>query len=152
VQIKAKMPAGAGTWPGLWMLPGPGGRAGDNDEIDIFEGNYLAAGADPNDVDAWHLHTPGGVWGNATNVGTDLAAGYHVYGLRWVPGQSITWYVDDKVVGAVTRAQAPIPDEPMELILDLQVATSSASDWRTTADGSTPSPSSMQVAEVQVYR
>ena len=152
VQIKAKMPAGDGMWPGLWMLPGPGGSGGDNYEIDVFEGNYLMAGANPNDVDAWHLHTSNAVFGGLTNTGVDLAAGYHVYGLKWVPGKSITWYVDNKVVGSLTNAQSSIPNEPMELILDLQVANQTASGWRTTADPSSPSPSALQVAEVQVYR
>jgi beta-glucanase (GH16 family) len=152
VQIKAKMPAGAGMWPGLWMLPGPGAGNGDNFEVDMFEGNYLMRGASPNDVDAWHLHTPSGMAGGLADTGVDLAAGYHVYGLRWVPGKSITWYVDNKVVGSLTSAQSAIPNEPMELILDLQVADNAASGWITTAGASTPSPSTLQVAEVQVYR
>jgi hypothetical protein len=47
--------------------------------------------------------------------------------------------------------QSPIPAEPMELILDLMVANSTAGGWRTTYDGSTPSPSTLSVAGVQVY-
>jgi beta-glucanase (GH16 family) len=152
VQIKAKMPAGDGMWPGLWMLPGPGGTAGDNFELDLFEGNYIGNAVNPNDNDAWNLHTPSATFGGVTNTGANLAAGYHIYGMNWVPGQSITWYLDGRPVGSLTKAQAPIPNEPMELILDLQVANSSASAWRTTNDASTPSPSAMEVAEVQVYR
>ena len=152
LQIKAKMPAGAGMWPGLWMLPGPGGSGGDNYEIDMVEGNYLMRGASPNDVDAWHIHTPSSVAGGLTNTGKDLAAGYHVYGLKWVPGKSVTWYVDNKAVGSLTSAQITIPNEPMELILDLQVADNAASGWITAANASTPSPSTLQIAEVQVYR
>jgi hypothetical protein len=34
----------------------------------------------------------------------------------------------------------------------LQVANGTASSWRTAEDASTPSPSAMEVAEVQVYR
>ncbi|HLI72539.1 MAG TPA: glycoside hydrolase family 16 protein [Acidimicrobiales bacterium] len=151
VQIAAKMPPGDGMWPGLWLLPGPGGSGGDNFEVDLFEGNYIGNGANPNDNAAWHLHTPAGTAGGVSDTHTDLAAGFHVYGLDWVPGQSVTWYLDGSEVGRVTSSQVPIPDEPMELILDLQVANASASGWITTADGSTPSPSSMQVAEVQVY-
>jgi len=48
---------------------------------------------------AWHLHTPGGTGGGGTNVNVDLSADYHVYGLNWVPGQSITWYLDGRRSG-----------------------------------------------------
>jgi hypothetical protein len=35
--------------------------------------------------------------------------------------------------------------------MDLQVANHSASDWHTTSNGFTPSPSTLRIAEVQVY-
>ncbi len=152
VQIKAKMPSGDGMWPGLWMLPGPGGSAGDNFELDIFEGNYLGNGVNPNDNDAWNLHTLSVTEGGVTNTGWNLAGGYHIYGMNWIPGRSVTWYFDGRQVGSVTSAQVSIPDEPMELIMDLQVASSKASGFVTTSDGSTPSPSTMEIAQVQVFR
>jgi len=152
VQIDARMPNGDGMWPGLWMLPGPGGTSGDNFEIDQFEGSFLDGGANALEEYAWHLHTPGGTGGGGTNVNVDLSADYHVYGLNWVPGQSITWYLDGRQVGQVTSAEYPIPDEPMELILSLYVASSLASGWHQAYDALTPSPSVMAVAEVQVYQ
>jgi beta-glucanase (GH16 family) len=152
VQVKAKVPPGDGMWPAVWMLPGPGGTGGDNFELDVFEGNYIANGANPNDNDAWNLHTPSATFGGVTNAGTNLSSAYHIYGMNWVPGQSITWYLDGRPIGALTSAETPIPNEPMELILDLQVANGTASSWRTAEDASTPSPSAMEVAEVQVYR
>src|SRR5579863_228390 len=131
VQYKAKMTAGNGMWPALWMLPGPGGTNGDDNEIDSFEGGALGNGVNPNNNYAWHLITPSGKLGNTTNVGTDVTAGYHIYGLAWVPGQSITWYFDGNQVGKITSAQLPIPNEPMELIIDLAVANSNAAGWHT---------------------
>jgi beta-glucanase (GH16 family) len=151
VQVEAKMPDGNGMWPGLWMLPGPGGTGGDNSEIDQFEGNFLDGTVNPLGVYAWHLHTRGTQWGSDTNVGIDLSAAFHVYGMKWVPGQSITWYLDGQQVGQITSAQATIPDEPMELILSLYVASSLTSGWHQAYGPSTPSPSRMSVAEVQVY-
>ena len=85
-------------------------------------------------------------------MGTDLGAAYHVYGLRWIPGPSLSWQVDGTQIGQVTSAQAPIPADPMELILALDVASPSTSGWHTPEDGTTPSPSVMRVAEVQVYQ
>ena len=105
----------------------------------------------PNDNYSWNLHSTTQTVGGLTNTGANLTAGYHVYGMNWIPGRSITWYLDRRVVGQITSAQTPIPKEPMELILDLQVANTTASSWRTAADATTPSPSTMEVAEVQVY-
>jgi beta-glucanase (GH16 family) len=51
-----------------------------------------------------------------------LAGGYHIYGLKWIPGVSLTWYVDGVQIGQVTSARAVIPDEPMQIIMSLQVA------------------------------
>jgi beta-glucanase (GH16 family) len=151
VQIEARMPGGDGMWPGLWMLPGPGGSHGDDNELDLFEGNYIGNGVSPNDNAAWQLITPSGATGGLADAATDLTAGFHIYGVNWIPGQSVTWYLDGKQIGQVTSAQYPIPNEPMELIIDLQVANSSASGWRTIFDDSTPSPSTMSIAGVQVY-
>jgi len=148
--ISAKMPSGGGMWPGLWMLPGPGGTQGDNAEIDLFEGGYSMSGVNPNDVFAWHLHSSSGVVGGNVNTGVDLSAGYHTYGLKWVPGQSITWYLDGTQLAQTTSAQATIPNEPMELIMNVQVANSAASSWHPTYDGSTPTSTAMSVREVKV--
>jgi beta-glucanase (GH16 family) len=150
LEISAKMPSGNGMWPGLWMLPGPGGTQGDNAEIDLFEGGYSMNGVSSNDVFSWHLHSSSGVVGGNVNTGVDLTGGFHRYGLKWVPGSSITWYLDGKQLAQVTSASATIPDEPMELILNVQVANSAASSWHSTYDGSTPTSTSMVVSEVKV--
>jgi beta-glucanase (GH16 family) len=153
VQIEAKMPAGDGLWPGLWLLPGPGGSNGDDYEIDIFEGGADDGGPGTlsSDMYAWHLHTPSGTVGADTNTNVNLTTSFNTYGLSWVPGQSITWYLNGNVVGQVTSAQARIPDEPMELIMSLQVANSNTSSWHSVYDASTPVVDDMLVSGVQVY-
>jgi beta-glucanase (GH16 family) len=153
VQIKAKMPKAAGMWPGLWMLPGPGGTDGDNYEIDIFEGgaNNVGRGTSFKDMYAWHLHTPSGTFGSDTNSRVNLTSKFNTYGLDWIPGVSITWYLNGKVIGEVTSAQATIPDEPMELIVSLQVATPAASYWHTTYSASVPVSNEMLVSSVKVF-
>jgi beta-glucanase (GH16 family) len=156
VQIEAKMPGGDGMWPGLWMLPGSGATgisAGNTYEIDIFEGGGIdgPAGSSTADVYSWHLHTPDGVYGADTMTSTNLTTSYNTYGLKWVPGQSITWYLNGTEVGTVTSADATIPTVPMELIMNLQVANSTASSWHTQYDASTPANSDMLISGVQVY-
>lgn len=151
VQIDAKMPTAPGLWPGLFMLPGAG-RAGkaDNAEIDIFEGGYLGQG-NPADNFSWTLHRGSAHLGGVTNVGTDLGAGFHLYGLDWVPGKSVTWYFDGRQVGQVTSAQMAIPNEPMELIMDVQVANGLAGSFHTLTSSATPPLDTMEVRSVKVF-
>ncbi len=153
VQIRAKMPRAAGMWPTLWLLPGPGGTDGDDYEVDMFEGGADDGGRGSTwrDMFAWHLHTPSGSFGGDTNSGANLTARFHTYGLDWIPGVSLTWYLDGEVIGEVTSAQASIPTEPMELIISLQVANSAASYWHTAYSASAPVNSEMLVASVKVY-
>jgi beta-glucanase (GH16 family) len=155
VQIEAKMPRAAGMWPGLWMLPGAGARGisvDNNYEIDIFEGGALSnVGRLSYDVFGWHLHTPAGVYGADTDTRVSLTNHFNTYGLKWVPGQSLTWYLNGKVVGTLTSAQATIPTVPMELIMNLQVANSNTSSWHSVYNSSTPVNSNMLISGVQVY-
>ncbi|MER8527674.1 MULTISPECIES: family 16 glycosylhydrolase [unclassified Mesorhizobium] len=152
LQISMKAPSGDGAWPALWLLPGHGaGSSGDNFEIDMQEGGFTGSGP-ADQMFSWHLHSPSGWVGNSIDTGTDLTAGFHTYGINWVPGQSITWYLDGHQMAQVTSAQAPIPDEPMELIMNNGVANSNVTGWHTALDGSTPSSMQMQVDQIQLYQ
>ncbi|TPI22138.1 glycoside hydrolase family 16 protein [Mesorhizobium sp. B4-1-1] len=151
LQISMKAPSGDGAWPGLWLMPGNGAGSGDNFELDIQEGGFTGSGpADQNF--SWHLHGPSGWVGNTIDSGIDLTAGFHTYGIYWDPGKSITWYLDGKQMAQVTSAQAAIPDEPMQLMMNNGVANSNASGWHTALDSSTPSSMRMQIDQVQLYQ
>jgi beta-glucanase (GH16 family) len=152
LQIGMQQPdTSSGMWPGLWMLPGSGSSSTtDNFEIDLQEGGYTGNGA-ANDALAYHEHASGNASGSVVNTGVDLSARFHVYGVAWVPGESLTYYLDGNQVGQITSAEFTISNEPMEVILDLQVAQN-ANGWHTLAGASTPSPSVMRVSEVQVYQ
>lgn len=118
LSITMQAPSGDGAWPALWMLPGQGaGNSGDNYEIDMQEGGFTNGSSSTNDNMAWHLHNSSGSFGGVTNTGTNLTSGYNTYGVDWVPGKSITWYLNGKEVGEITSAQTTIPDEPMEVIM-----------------------------------
>ncbi len=94
VEFRAKLPAGGGTWPALWLLganydtntwPGCG-------EIDVMEHK----GNNPN-VIYGTLHYPGnsgggGVSNHATFPG--VSSGFKVYKVIWTPN-SIRFYVDN---------------------------------------------------------
>jgi beta-glucanase (GH16 family) len=96
VDIRAKLPAGGGTWPALWML----GANVDNTpwpacgEIDIMEhvGNNL------NRIYAT-LHHPGHSGGNGDGSSvllTNATTEFHVYSLDW-SSTTIKFYVDNVV-------------------------------------------------------
>ncbi|TIX86457.1 MAG: glycoside hydrolase family 16 protein, partial [Mesorhizobium sp.] len=140
LQISMKAPSGNGAWPGLWLMPGQGaGSSGDNFEIDIQEGGFTESSGPVDHNFSWHFDGPSGWVGASIDSGVDLTAGFHTYGINWVPGESITWYLDGKQMAQVTSAQVVIPDQPMELIMNNAVANSNAAGWHTALDSSTPS-------------
>jgi hypothetical protein len=148
VQVKAKMPdQSQGMWPAIWFLPGSGG--GPSNEFDGYEGGWVSSA--PNATMHSDYFADQGQQQQAYNVGTDLTAGSHVYGFQFLPGQSITAYVDGRQVWQVNASSGvTITGEPYEIILELQVAAQAASGWHTVTNAGTPA-SSMQVSEVQAY-
>ena len=106
VDVKAKLPSGNGTWPGIWTLgkninePGAywqtQGFANTNwpacGEIDIMEHGLHST----NEVSS-ALHTPSSS-GNTSNTASkmlaDVANDFHVYSMNWSPNQ-ITFLIDD---------------------------------------------------------
>ena len=94
IVVRAKLPAGGGTWPAIWML-------GDNissagwpacGEIDIME--HVG-----NDLNRIHgsLHDPSS-YGNTVNTGTTVVPGvteaFHIYSLEWSE-TTIRFFVDN---------------------------------------------------------
>lgn len=96
VEVRAKLPAGGGTWPAIWMLGSNITEVGwpASGEIDIMEhvgnipGRILSA-----------IHTPSS-HGNTNNKGTtmvpDATSEFHVYGAEW-DAQKIEFSVDGEV-------------------------------------------------------
>lgn len=100
IEIRAKLPIGAGTWPAIWMLgsnytTNPWPACG---EIDIME----HVGNNQN-VILSTLHYPGHSGGNG-NTGSKTIANvsteFHVYKAIWSPTLVIT-YVDDVMIHSV---------------------------------------------------
>jgi beta-glucanase (GH16 family)/glycerophosphoryl diester phosphodiesterase len=93
VEIRAKLPAGVGTWPALWMLGNNIDSVGwpQSGEIDIME----QRGSELNKIFGT-LHYPGRSGGNAdgsTTVITNATTEFHIYSLEWSPS-SIKIFVD----------------------------------------------------------
>lgn len=109
-----RMPAEAGMFPAFWLMPD---TRRTPPELDIVE--FIG---DPYDAE-FTVHWPGPD-GTDHHEGAhadpaDYPADFHVYALAW-EHDSLTWYVDGV---ARHRETDPvrIPDQPMELLLNLAV-------------------------------
>src|SRR5207249_2536737 len=89
-------------------------------EIDAFEGQ----GSEPTSFyGTLHLNSCGcyGVsdqqnGNNWSNVGVDLTAGFHTYGMLWT-ATTITWYLDGKAL--MSAPVYPSTNQPMFLLLQM---------------------------------
>jgi beta-glucanase (GH16 family) len=118
IEIRAKIPSGAGTWPAIWMLgnnintvnwPGCG-------EIDIMEhvGNQL------NKIFGT-LHYPGRSGGNAdgtTIIIPDATTAFHNYILEW-SASSIKIYVDTQLYFTFTNSASTPFNQNFFMILNM---------------------------------
>lgn len=153
-EIKAKLPAGKGTWPAIWMLPtdwayGDWPKSG---EIDIME----EVGYDPNVI---HLSAHTEKYNHVINtqktavqtVPTSISD-YHVYRLDWTPA-AIRCYIDDQLYFTFknegTGSAAWPFDKRFHLLLNLAIG----GDWggQQGVDDSI-FPCAMQVDYVRVYK
>jgi beta-glucanase (GH16 family) len=107
VEMRAKLPAGAGTWPAFWMLGADISTVGwpACGEIDIMEHK----GSDPNRISA-ALHFPGNSGANPvvnTTLITNAITEFHVYKVEW-SATSIQFFVDDKLYHSMAnRSNVP---------------------------------------------
>ncbi|MCW2755684.1 MAG: hydrolase [Marmoricola sp.] len=125
LEIRAKLPAGAGSWPAFWALGADQPQVGwpRCGEIDVMEhtGNrpYVT-------TSAAHLASYLGAHWYTTRISpssTTLSSRFHVYAVDWT-SNSLTFYRDSVVTGVITRAQVtrhgtwPF-DKPFYLLLNL---------------------------------
>lgn len=96
VEARAKLPAGVGTWPAIWMLGKNINTVGwpDCGEIDIMEHR----GSELNKIFGT-LHYPGHSGGNAngsTKIISNATTEFHKYSMEW-SAATIKIYVDDQL-------------------------------------------------------
>jgi beta-glucanase (GH16 family) len=102
VEVSAKLPAGVGTWPAIWMLGSNISTAGwpACGEIDIMEHR----GSELNKIFGT-LHYPGHSGGNAdgnTKMISNATTAFHKYSLDW-SASAIKIYVDDQLIHTVAN-------------------------------------------------
>ena len=144
IDIRAKLPAGQGTWPAIWMLPSdPFKYATMCKTGDVWQGNDDECDAWPNsgeidimehvgyDLNNVHgtVHNKAYYWKNGeqrkSSVNTKNAeSAFHVYSVEWTP-ETITILFDDVpyffYVNEHTGWEAWPYDHPYNLILNLAV-------------------------------
>ncbi len=136
LDIVAKLPAGVGTWPAIWLLPvnptyeltTPSGEQDPNNwlrdgEIDIME----ATGSIPGQISSSaqsYTYNPGNnnERGAVLNVDNDTSS-FHDYELQWTP-TSLTFLVDGVAYHTVTKAATDTYlawpyNQPFYLILNI---------------------------------
>lgn len=146
VEVKAKLPSGAGTWPAIWMLgqnyaSKPWPACG---EIDIME----HVGNNQN-VILSTLHYPGHSGGNgntASKTYTNVSTEFHVYKLVWSP-TSVKTYVDDDLLHSVPNDGSLPFNSDFFLILNVAMGGNLGGN----IDGAF-TQSSMEIDYVRIYQ
>ncbi len=96
VEVRAKIPAGRGTWPAIWMLPTDWEYGGwpSSGEIDIME----HVGFDPNRI---HITTHSeayfwriGTQRSASKIIENATTDFHLYRIDWTP-YAIRGFIDN---------------------------------------------------------
>ena len=138
-EVRAQMTDQQGMWPAFWMLPTDGSWP---PELDIAE----VVGKAPYSVSQSVHTTTGSTTTQATISPTNLADGFHTYGMDWT-ASTITFYFD----GQMTYQMATPSDmnKPMYMMVNLAVGGT----WPGSPDSTTDwSQTNMQVDYIRAYQ
>ncbi|MEC3878103.1 glycoside hydrolase family 16 protein [Parapedobacter sp. 10938] len=152
-EARAKLPAGRGTWPAIWMLPTNNTYGGwpASGEIDIME----HVGFDPGTVHI-SVHTEAynhiiGTQQTVTRSVADFNTSFHVYRVDWTPDY-MRGYIDDELLFEFANegtGSAVWPfDQPFHWLLNVAVGGSWGGQ-QGIDDG--VFPATMEVDYVRVY-
>jgi beta-glucanase (GH16 family) len=137
VEARLRVPAGKGLWSALWMLPAFGDS---RPEVDIVE----VLGSDTRtSYQTLHRRDRNSKAIQHSERGSDLADGWHVYRLEWLP-EKLRWYVDGKLVFTVKGDE--VPDKPMYIMANLAVG----GRWPGSPNESTRFPASMLIDYIDI--
>jgi beta-glucanase (GH16 family) len=146
VEVRAKLPAGGGTWPAIWMLgadfetntwPAAG-------EIDIME----HVGNQQNTIYG-STHDPNNFAGDSRSVTTvveGVSDDFHVYGLEWTQ-DAITFSVDGEEFGTLENNGGLPFNKDFFMILNVAMGGNFGGEINPAFTGS-----SMEVDYIRVYQ
>ncbi len=139
VEVSAKLPAGDGMWPAIWLLPS---SLDWPPEIDIME----MLGSDPTMI---YASTHSGANNDSSTLPVyvgDTTQAFHTYGLDWEPN-TITWYFDGNAIRTV--ATPSDMHQPMYLLINLAVG--GAGSWPGPVTSASEFPAQMSIDYVRIY-
>jgi beta-glucanase (GH16 family) len=137
VDARLRVPAGKGLWSALWMLPAFGHSRPEVDIVEVLGDNTRKS------YQSLHRRDRKSKPLQHTERGVDLADGWHVYRLEWLPGR-LRWYLDGKLVFTVKGYE--VPDEPMYLMANLAVG----GRWPGSPNESTRFPASLAIDYIKI--
>lgn len=145
VDVSAKLPAGIGTWPAIWMLGNNISTVGwpACGEIDIMEHR----GSELNKIFGT-LHYPGRFGGNAdgnTRMIANATTAFHKYSLEWT-ASTIRISVDDDLIHAVPNSAAIPFNQEFFFILNVAMGGNFAGAVDPAFTGAT-----MEIDYIRVY-
>lgn len=152
-EIKAKIPAGKGNWPAIWMLPTENKYGGwpRSGEIDIME----TVGYDPGNVHGT-VHTQsfnhmiGTQKGDSVLV-NDFSESFHLYAVEW-HADRIDFFIDSNKYHTFENTELNSDDWPFDhpfyLILNIAVGGSWGGKYGIAND---IFPNRMEIDYVRVY-
>jgi beta-glucanase (GH16 family) len=102
-EIRAKVPAGVGTWPAFWMMPKNSsyGIWPKSGEIDILEHSALALNKVLGSIHTEKYNHKLGTQISFSKSNPTLTSEFHTYSMVWNEF-SIAWYLDDVQYGKTT--------------------------------------------------
>ncbi|HSM63794.1 MAG TPA: glycoside hydrolase family 16 protein [Gillisia sp.] len=131
VEVRAKLPAAAGTWPAIWTL-----GANCNETGSYFEGQYGSGqwpgcgeidimeqtGWDKNKIGS-HFHWGDRNTGDYKNIGgtasvSNAAGEFHVYSMEWT-STNIKTFVDGELIYVLPNSSEKPYDHPHYLLLNI---------------------------------
>jgi beta-glucanase (GH16 family) len=139
VEVSAKLPAGDGMWPAIWLLPS---SLDWPPEIDIME----MLGSDPTMI---YASTHSGANNDSSTLPVyvgDTTQAFHTYGLDWEPN-TITWYFDGNAIRTV--ATPSDMHQPMYLLINLAVG--GVGSWPGPVTSASEFPAQMSIDYVHIY-
>lgn len=154
VEVRAKLPAGRGTWPAIWMLPTDWayGSWPNSGEIDIME----HVGYDPNNVH-FSVHTQSYNWTTnnqktVTKYISTATTDFHKYRIDWTPYAIRAYYDDALVYTFVNEGHGPTSwpfDKRFHILLNLAIG----GDWGGVQGvDDTIFPTSLVIDYVRIYK
>lgn len=153
-EIKAKLPAGRGTWPAIWMLPTDWayGNWPKSGEIDIME--HVGY-----DQDVVHISTHTEAYyfkintqKTSTKKINNASTAFHLYRVDWTPAM-IKGYIDDQLVFQFANEGSGYAVWPFDKRFHLLLNIAVGGDWGGVQGiDNNIFPTSMQVDYVRVYK